>query len=254
MHTQKHHGDSQSLFTARQFIHHFAPHLKETRFPSVCILSLIPQIGRYVQNASFKTAPFIFSHSYYTALSKDPDYVLVYAGLGASVAGISLEVCIELGVEKFLILGTCGLLNPEIQSGEIIIPTQFISEEGVSPHYVRSSEKIHLDDMSVDILLRVMNKNKIPAYHGLHWTTSAPFRETGAKVESYRARGCHSVDMELSALCAISQFYRKKTGALLIGSDRFTESGWKPPRPSFNVVTKRFSQLLTLCPDMISEF
>ncbi|MFC1569632.1 nucleoside phosphorylase [bacterium] len=243
---------SDSIFKPTTFINNFAPHLAMVQLPSFGILSLIPHLDRYLHSQPDHTLPYIFNTKYHL-FNQPINHVLIYAGMGAPVASMSLEIAIELGVERIFIIGTCGILNPIIQSGDIIIPTGFICNEGTSSHYRSSDESFEKDNHVNQNLYDTLRKHQIPCYQGLHWTTDAPFRETQDKIVQYNKMDCLSVDMESSALFAIAQFYQKKIAALLIGSDHLSENGWDPPQPSFRVVADRIKQVLSLIPHLIME-
>ncbi|MBN2102553.1 nucleoside phosphorylase [bacterium] len=174
--------------------------------------------------------------------------------MGAPVAGLSLEVSIELGIQNILILGTCGLLNHKIQSGDVIVPERFIREEGTSLHYVPQDISIETNSRLNKMICHTFQSHQISCYQGLHWTTDAPFRETTDKIARYSGQGCHSLDMESSALFAISQYYQKKTAAILIGSDHLSDTGWIPPQPSFQGISDRIQEIIPLLPEILQAF
>ena len=54
---------------------------------------------------------------------------------GAPQAAVILERLIAMGARKILAFGCCGSLQPDLQVGHLVIPTDALSEEGTSAHY-----------------------------------------------------------------------------------------------------------------------
>ena len=62
--------------------------------------------------------------------------------LGGAGAAALLEELLALGAEKCLYFGVCGALDKEIAAGHLLVPTAAYRDEGVSYHYVQSSDYI----------------------------------------------------------------------------------------------------------------
>ena len=241
--------ESEALFTPRHFIRHFARHLKRVRLPSSCVLSLVPGIDRIIPYHPVGQGSFLM-HSSYSIFSVQSEFVLIFGGVGAPAAVISLEIIRELGVKELIVLGVCGLLDDSIKTGSLLVPDTFISEEGTSGLYRTSEETAGQNPQLVRHIHDLLNTHKMPFYQGAHWSTDAPFRETGQKVDRYRKAGCLSVDMEASALLAAARFHRIPAAVLLIGSDHLGRSSWSPPLPSFLRIRKTIRKLFGFLPEV----
>jgi purine-nucleoside phosphorylase len=57
-------------------------------------------------------------------------------GIGAPSAAIVLEELVELGVKRFLRVGTCGALQPHLRHGDLILALSAVPDEGTSSRYV----------------------------------------------------------------------------------------------------------------------
>jgi uridine phosphorylase len=57
-------------------------------------------------------------------------------GIGGPSAAIALEELTQLGVDTFIRVGTCGGMQMQVQSGDLIIPTGAIRMEGTSKEYL----------------------------------------------------------------------------------------------------------------------
>lgn len=126
--------------------------------------------------------------------------------VGAAMAIGELEELHAIGFEKVIVLGSCGVLDKDLDRTAILLPASGLRDEGTSYHYAPASDEIAYDPA----LLLTMEKALIAA--GLNcqrvktWTTDAFFRETPAKVKKRLAAGAQVVDMEATALMAWSQF------------------------------------------------
>ena len=146
-----------------------------------------------------------------------------------------------------------SVLDESIETGSILLPEPFICEEGTSLHYRTSSESVVQDTRLIEQIRHLLNAHEVPFYQGLHWTTDAPFRETGLKVRQHQAAQCLSVDMEASALLAAARFHRLPAAVILIGSDHLNRSSWSPPRPSFDRVQDTIRKLFNILPGVFRK-
>jgi nucleoside phosphorylase len=244
--------ETESLFTPRHFIRHYAPHLESVRLPERCLFSLIPGIGKMHPQPPVRQGPFLM-HSHYWQFSVPADYVLIDGGVGAPVAVISLEIARTLGIREIIAVGTCGLLDESIETGSILLPGSIVCEEGTSSHYRISAQPVGQDKRLAGQIQDLLVANKIPFYEGTHWTTDAPFRETELKVGQHRAAQCLSVDMEASAVLSAARFHGLPAAVILIGSDHLSRSSWSPPRPSFDRVRETLRKLLGILPQVFRK-
>jgi len=153
--------------------------------------------------------------------------------LGAPHAVMILETLIAWGVRQVIFWGWCGAVNHCVNTGDILIPTGALADEGTSRHYpdpkssvaepcLRPSEKILAQIETVCASLPVKT------HHGLVWTTDAVYRETGARIRYYQKKDVLAVDMETSALFAVARFRQVDLGAILVVSDELSTLQWNP--------------------------
>jgi uridine phosphorylase len=144
--------------------------------------------------------------------------------LGAPQTVLVIEKMIALGVRKFVVLGWCGSLLPEVRIGDIVLPCGAISEEGTSSHYP-GAECVPSREL-FDSLKSAVSSAGRTIHEGTVWTTDAPFRETCAKVKAFQAQGVLSVDMETSALFSVSRFRGVDLAEVLVVSDELSTLKW----------------------------
>lgn len=147
--------------------------------------------------------------------------------LGAPQAVMGLEKIIALGGRRMWVLGWCGSLSQELQIGSLLIPTSAVSEEGTSAQYPVDHDL--MSDMELNRRLEHSLCEKGYTFKsGPVWTTDAPYRETPSKVQKYKEQGVLGVEMEMSALMAVSIFRRVQMAGILVVSDELFNLKWNP--------------------------
>src|SRR5438477_503895 len=57
-------------------------------------------------------------------------------GMGCPSAAIVMEELVQLGVKRFLRVGTCGGLQPDLRLGDLIVSGSAVAADGTARHYV----------------------------------------------------------------------------------------------------------------------
>ena len=164
-----------------------------------------------------------------------PYYEMTYDGVrlgffqamvGAPLAVGFMEKAIHMGSKKFIACGGCGVLNPELAVGHLVIPTAAVRDEGTSYHYLAPAFEVALDPKVVRQIEKVVKTEGVEYLLTKTWTTDAFYRETRGQVARYRQAGCDCVEMEASAFAAVAEFYGVEFGTLLYGGDVVHADGW----------------------------
>jgi uridine phosphorylase len=166
------------------------------------------------------------------------DVALVKLSIGAPAAVAALEELIVLGVKRILVVGTGGSLQPALPIGSLAIPTGAIREDGASFHYAPAGVEVAPDADLARALGEAVATLGSPVAFGPVWTTDAPYRELRSKVAVYSAMGALAVEMEASALFALSAFRQTRLAMLLAISDELFHE-W---RPGFHAQELRLAQ------------
>ena len=173
----------------------------------------------------------------YTSGIGSPVYFSIYKGkklavfrspVGAPACAAVLEDIYAMGIGKVVLFGTCGVLDRNIPDGSVIIPDSAIRDEGTSYHYAPPSDEIVLTQKYRDRFISLLEQGGIPHTSGKVWTTDAIYRETRAKAARRRQQGCICVDMECSALAAVSQFREKELFQFFYAADNLDADTWEP--------------------------
>jgi purine-nucleoside phosphorylase len=199
--------------------------------PDVLMVTIPSELKYLVRLSRAKEAPFTIMNIFRLYQIEDgSEAPLTISGpfFGAPQAVIALEKLIVLGAKRIWVLGWCGSLQPTLRIGHLIIPTAAISEEGTSSHYPIGEKPLESDSKLNRILEKELKRNSFPFTKGPIWTTDALYRETPNKVKQYQAQGILAVEMEISALMAVTHYRSIAMAALLVVSDELFALKWRP--------------------------
>lgn len=145
--------------------------------------------------------------------------ILFYrSALGSPAAAAMMEELKCMGVECFLMSGTCGVLKP-LQEYSLIVPNKAIRDEGTSYHYLPASDYVELNREVVDAIESYLSSQNIEFVEGVTWTTDAIYRETVDKTKKRMDMGAIVVEMECSAMASFAQHKGVKFGQILYSAD-----------------------------------
>ncbi len=144
---------------------------------------------------------------------------------GPAASGIMEEV-IGLGARRFLFFGSCGVLDNDILSGHIAVPTAAYRDEGTSYHYLAPSAYVAIP--TAKRLAGILRDLDVPYHMTRTWTTDAIYRETRGNMAKRRAEGCRVVDMECASTAAVALYRGVEFYQFLYGSDSLDGDEWDP--------------------------
>ena len=119
-------------------------------FPAVCVSTFSENIIQ--KFAALRETEKIAE--LYTANGSTPVYKIRYGGqeiafyqsrVGAPACVSGFEEIIAMGAERFVLFGSCGVLDDEKVKKRIIVPVSAVRDEGTSYHYAAPSEDIETD-------------------------------------------------------------------------------------------------------------
>lgn len=201
--------------------------------PDACVLAIMPHA--LAKLATTEQVEVV--HEIGTGLGKLPVYrwfspvgevTLCNPGVGSAFAALRLENLIALGCRWFIVCGSCGVLDPGLAHGHLILPTSAVRDEGASYHYLPPSREVEVDPQALACLERVVRAEGYDPLLAKTWTTDALYRETPARVAARRAEGCLTVEMEAAALFAVAQFRQVALAQILWAADDVSGDEWDP--------------------------
>ena len=147
--------------------------------------------------------------------------------VGAPACVSCFEEIIAMGAKKFVLFGSCGVLDDDKVKDSVIIPVSAVRDEGASYHYIAPSPEIEADARSVQILERVLTDCGCSYVKGKTWTSDAIYRETLSAIRERRQQGCLAVEMECASMLAVSRYRRIPFIQFLYGADNLSSETWE---------------------------
>ena len=178
-----------------------------------------------------------------------PRYGLVGPFMGAPQAAMLMEALSAWGGVHFLFVGWCGAIDPQLRTGDILLPTSAFIDERTSRGYGVWDDQVGLPPGGLlQVVRRSLADNDLSFKEGAVWTTDAVFRETPSKVERFRQQGALAVEMELSACMTVARLCNVRFAAILVVSDELSDLTWRPGfhDPRFKQACKAISQTVTI--------
>ncbi|MBU0674828.1 MAG: nucleoside phosphorylase [Proteobacteria bacterium] len=215
----------------------------DPRLPSNGFFNILPsqarQADQWLSQLGGKPK-FLFNSHLRLLTEKDSPNPFFVAGpaVGAPMAVMTLEKLIALGATKVIVYGWCGSLHPELKTGDILLPTTALSEEGTSSHYPGHGQDLGSSPKLREKLVNLLYREGWTPREGRIWTTDAPYRETRDKVNRYTAQGILAVDMEFSAITTVARFRNIELAAVMLVSDELWRTTWQPGYKNKNFIRK----------------
>lgn len=156
----------------------------------------------------------------------DSDILITLGYVGCPACAGNLDLFNAMGVTKVMFCGGGGVLDKNIEVGQILVVDGAIRDEGFSYHYVEPSRYIYTNSEVTDKIIRYLEKNSISYIRGLTWTTDAIFRETSDRITRRKDECAKIVEMEQAGCIAVSQFRDFAYGALIYGGDDVSQDEW----------------------------
>ena len=202
--------------------------LKEGDVGEYCILVGDP--GRCEKVASyFDESEFVTSNREFTTYRGKLDGVdvcVTSTGIGGPSAAIAIEELTKVGVKYFIRVGTCGGINLDVKSGDLVVATSAIRQEGTSKEYAPVEYPASADMDIVFAIKKAVDKMDVNAhfgvvqskdsFYGQHSPEKSPVSyDLLNKWESWKKLGVLSSEMETAALYTVAASIGVKCGCIL---------------------------------------
>lgn len=163
-------------------------------------------------------------------------------GIGGPSAAIAMEELCRCGADTFIRIGTCGGMQTEVKSGDVVIATGAIRMEGTSREYA-PIEFPAVADITVTNALTKAVKEKEYSYHvgvvqckdsfyGQHEPETKPVSyELQNKWEAWKRLGCLASEMESAALFIVASYLKVRAGScfLVVANQEREKQGLENP-------------------------
>ncbi len=201
-------------------------------FPEICVSTFSENIIQKFSSMSNteKIAELYTANGslpVYKTRYKDTDIAFYMSRVGAPACVVGFEEIIAMGAEKFVLFGSCGVLDDEKVKDRFIIPVSAVRDEGTSYHYTAPSPEIEADPHSIQTLEQVLKACGYAYVKGKTWTSDAIYRETLSLIQERRQEGCLVVEMECASMLAAAKYRHIPVIQFLYGADNLSSDTWE---------------------------
>ena len=180
--------------------------------------------------ALFDDAHFVSSNREYTIYTGTllGEKVSVWGGgVGGPSASIAMEELHNIGADTFIRVGTCGGIDLDVRSGDVVVATGAIRFEHTSREYA-PIEYPAVANLDITIALRdasrAMGKTTHvgvvqckDAFYGQHSPAKMPVSyELLQKWEAWKRLGVLASEMESAALFVVASFLKVRVGSVFL--------------------------------------
>ena len=178
----------------------------------------------------FENPMLIADHREYVTYTGTLDGVPVSVcstGIGGPSAAIALEELTQCGADTFLRVGTCGGMQRNVLSGDLVVATGAIRMEGTSKEYA-PIEYPAVPDLEVTLALRDAARRLAlcchagvvqckDSFYGQHSPARMPVSyELQTKWQAWLRMGALASEMESAALFITGSYLRVRVGSVLL--------------------------------------
>lgn len=188
------------------------------------VINQLVEKGELLQIGHFRSELAV--HPVYRMKREGGEIFVMHPGVGAPLAAGLLEEIICWGVKNVVVCGGCGVLNPDIAAGHIVMVDSAVRDEGTSYHNLPAAREAKPSQKITYAIVKVIDSHDLPYRLGKTWTTDAIYRETRQRREMRVQEGCAVVEMEAAALFAVAEFRSIEIGMLVYGGDLVIPGGW----------------------------
>ena len=205
---------------------------KVDNFPEICVSTFSENIiKKFSSLRSTEAIAELYTANgripVYKIRYKDTDIAFYLSRVGAPACVAGFEEIVAMGARKFVLFGSCGVLDDERVKDNLILPVSAVRDEGTSYHYIAPSPEIEADPQSARIAETVLASCGYPYIKGKTWTSDAIYRETLPLIQERRQEGCLVVEMECASMLAVAKYRHIPFIQFLYGADNLSSDTWE---------------------------
>lgn len=183
------------------------------------------QIAKYFDGA--KLVADSREYVTYTGYLDGEKVSVTSTGIGGPSAAIALEELVQAGADTFIRVGTCGGIQTEVKSGDMVIAQAAIRMEGTSREYAPIEFPAAANIQIVNALARTAEERKLTyhvgvvhckdSFYGQHSPETKPVSyELLNKWEAWKRLGCLASEMESAALFVVASSLKVRIGSCFL--------------------------------------
>jgi DeoD family purine-nucleoside phosphorylase len=141
-------------------------------------------------------------------------------GMGCPTAAIVMEELVQLGVKRFLRVGTCGGLQQDLELGDLIVALTAVPADGTARHYVGGEPHCPTADWElIHGAVHAARELDQPMRVGAIASSDTFYDPDEGRHERWSSRGVLAVEMEAAVIFTIGALRKVQAGCLLTVSD-----------------------------------
>ena len=194
------------------------------------------EIAKYFENSSLVASNREFTT--YTGTLLGEKVSVTSTGIGGPSASIAMEELVACGADTFIRIGTCGGINMKVKSGECVIATGAVRNEGTSREYAPLEFPAVSDFEITTALVHACKKLDLryhcgvvqckDSFYGQHSPERMPVSyELLEKWEAWKRLGVLASEMESAALFTVASALGVKCGSIFQEDCMSTENAIK---------------------------
>ena len=141
-------------------------------------------------------------------------------GMGCPSAAIVMEELVQLGVKRFIRVGTCGGLRLDLHIGDLVVALSAVPADATARHYV--DDEPHAPTASWELVHAAVHSAKelgLPVRVGPIVSSDTFYDPDSGRHERWSERGILAVEMEAAVIFTIAALRGVDAGCLLTVSD-----------------------------------
>jgi DeoD family purine-nucleoside phosphorylase len=149
-------------------------------------------------------------------------------GMGCPSAAIVVEELVQLGVKRFLRVGTCGGLQPDLSLGDLIVAISAVAADRTVDKLVGCEPHVPTADFGlVHGAVHAAKELGKPVRVGPIVSSDLFYNPDDGQYERWSSRGILAVEMEASVIFTLAALRKVQAGCLLTVSDVVVEGEFK---------------------------
>src|SRR5262249_47432938 len=141
-------------------------------------------------------------------------------GMGCPSAAIVMEELIQLGVKRFLRVGTCGGLQHDLRLGDLIVALTAVPGDATALNYIGGEPHCPTADWElIHGAVHFAKELGQPMRVGPIVSSDLFYNPSDGQYDRWSARGILAVEMEAAILFTLGAIKQVQAGALLTVSD-----------------------------------
>jgi len=163
----------------------------------------------------------------YTGMVDGVEISACSTGIGCPSAAIVVEELAKIGVETFIRVGTTGALQPDIDTGDIVVATSAVRADGTTRSFVPVEYPAVADFSVVSALLQASRDMNRDVHLGIVLSSDTFYGGNDEAIRQFGEANVLSIEMECSVIFTLAGMKGLKSGAIMAVDGNLVEGTGK---------------------------